>query len=413
MSRPPGQGVYLVACLVAHLAPARVFVLPLLMVVGWLSLSATAVRAQDPFYTQFFLAESHFNPALTGYRGAFSIMGKYKSQWHLAHVSGFQTSSVAIEESLPCSPFDYGLHLGVDREGEGLLTTTDFGGRVAGTIAWEMGLSSHNLRLGAALLWASKRVDYSRLVFSDQLDPKYGTKDPNGGTNPTQFVPFNDGRSLWFISPGVGFTHRILFNRQRFRSPTLHYGAALHHALALGEQRFVGNVESILEQDTRIPGRIHVFLSSEFVLLANGRSFLTLRPLAVHQRQGPLHYYELGARLSFHRQFALGAYYHFNSRNPEAAQPHTRWYSLQAEVGGIVARNRRIDLGFSYCGNLSGLRNTFGPIIEVGLGFHLAASPVCQVLGYRDEVPYGDHIKCPTSAITPGRRKMYESLWYQ
>lgn len=369
--------------------------------------------AQDPFYTQFANAESFFNPALTGYRGALSIIGKYKSQWHLANVSGFQTSSLAVEESMPCSPFDYGLHLGFDREGEGLLQTTDFGIRGAGTIAWDIGVSSHNLRLGLGMIWAAKRVDYNRLVFSDQLDPKYGAVDANGIKNPTLFVPFNDGRSLWFFTPALGFTHRILLNRQRFRSPTIHYGAAIHNAFSIGDQHITGNVESILDQNTKIPVRFHLFFTTEFVMVANGRSFISMRPMAVYQRQGPISYYELGNRVSLNRNLALGLYYHFNFHKGQQQPGNTNWYAIQAEVGGVMAKTRRIDVGFSYAGNFSGLRNSFGPIFELSLGFHFAASPSCQLLGYKDEVPYGDHIKCPTSSLTPGRKKMYEGLWYQ
>lgn len=371
------------------------------------------LQAQDPFFTQFHLAESYFNPALTGYRGAFSVMARYKSQWHLADASGFQTTMVSVEESMPCSPFDFGLHAGLDREGEGLLTTTDLGVRGAGTLAWATGLSHHNLRFGLALQWVQKRVDYSRLLFSDQLDPRYGTKNQDGVANPTSFAPLNDGRSLWFFAPVVGFTHRVLFNRQRFRSPTLHYGVAWHNAFTMGNDRYTGNIESILEQDTRIPARFHVFASVEFVLPAGDRSFLGIRPLVTYQRQGPIHYYEAGTRVSFNRHLAIGGYYHFQGRQAEYPQPHTHWYSIQAEVGGIIARNRRLDLGFSYNGNVSGLRNTFGPLFEVAVGFHLASSPTCRLWGYGDEVPYGDHIKCPTSTITPGRRKMYESIWYR
>ena len=371
------------------------------------------VVAQDPFFTQFTLSESYFNPALTGYRGALSVMGKYKTQWHLREDIGFRTASLALEESLPCSPFDYGLHLGVDREGEGLLTTTDAGARGAGTVAWEMGRSIHNLRFGISLQWSAKRVDYSRLVFSDQLDAKYGTVDVNGVRNPTSFVPFNDGRSLWFFTPAVGFSHRILLDRQQFRSPTIHYGMAMHNAFTFGDRRQTGNVESILDLDTRIPQRFHAFFSTEFVAYSDGRTFLGLRPLVAWQQQGPISYCEVGNRFSLNRNMAVGLHYHFNPHGTGTDRYNSNWFSLQAEFGTIVQRTRRLEFGLCYAGNVTGVRNHFGPIIEVSMAVHFASSPTCSGLGLQDEVPYGDGVRCPTSSITTGRSKMYESIWYK
>lgn len=372
-----------------------------------------STAAQDPFFTQFTLSESFFNPALTGYRGALSVMGKYKTQWDLREDVGFRTASLALEESLPCSPFDYGLHLGVDREGEGLLTTTDAGARVAGTVAWDMGRSIHNLRFGISLQWSAKRVDYSRLVFSDQLDPKYGTVDVNGVRNPTSFVPFNDGRSLWFFTPAVGFTHRILLDRQQFRSPTFHYGLAMHNAFTFGDRRQTGNVESILDLDTRIPQRFHAFFSAEFVAYSAGRTFLGLRPLVAWQQQGPISYLEVGNRFSLNRNLGIGLHYHFNPHGTGTDRYHSNWFSLQAEFGTIVQKTRRIELGLCYAGNVTGVRNHFGPIVEVSMAVHFASSPTCVGLGMQDDVPYGDGVRCPTSSITTGRRKMYESIWYR
>lgn len=373
----------------------------------------SALIGQDPFFVQFTHSESFFNPSLTGFRGALSVTAKYKGQWLRSRGNGFQTLSLDVEESLPCSVVDYGLHVGADQEGDGLLRTTDFGARVAGTIAFDAGYSSHNVRLGLSMLWAAKRVDYSRLIFSDQLDPKYGTTNANGVQNPTSFIPFNDGHSLWFIMPAVGFTHRILVNRQHFRSPTILYGLALHNAFSFGNQRYTGNIESILEQETRLPMRWHMFFSTEFVLFSEGRRLLTARPLAVYQQQGPIHYMEVGSRFSLNRNIAVGIYYHGNTHPQEEPHRNTNWYSVQLDFGSIVDRTKRIDLGLTYAGNISGLRNQLGPIFEISLGVHFAKSPSCQLWGFEDEVPYGDQIKCPTSTMTPGRRKMYEGLWYQ
>ena len=83
--------------------------------------------AQDPFFTHFYGNESTYNPALTGYRGALSVIAKHKAQWPGLGEAHFRTSNLLYEESLPCSIFDWGLSAKSDREGEGLFKTMDFG----------------------------------------------------------------------------------------------------------------------------------------------------------------------------------------------------------------------------------------------------------------------------------------------
>lgn len=368
--------------------------------------------AQDPTYTQFFLNESRFNPALVGYRGALSFMAKYKTQWNTTGVSGFQSGYFSMEESLPCSVFDYGISMNGDQEGDGLLKTLETALRVAGTVAWDAGFSSHNARIGLGLGWASKRIDYDRLLFSDELDPKYGTVNSQGVDLSTAFIPPNDGRSLWFFSPSIGFSHRILLNRQNRKSPTLHYGIAVHHAFSLGDREYTGNIESILSADTRIAPRINVFANGEFILISNGRSFFSTQPVFVWQQQSQLSYFEIGNRFHLNRNLSMGVHYHGNVSKLDRNMD-TNWLTIEGQFGGMTGAGRRIDLGVSYAANLTGLRNYLGPILEVSLGIHLAKSPTCKLAGFGDEVPYGNDIKCPTSALTPGRRKLYEGIWYK
>lgn len=370
------------------------------------------LQAQDPFFSRFYLNESEFNPALVGFRGATTLVAKYKSQWNAARVPGFQTGMVAFEESMPCSVFDYGVSVKSDQEGEGLLRTNEVAGRMAGTVAWDMGYSTHNARFGMGLAWASKQIDYNRLVFSDELDPKYGKVDGNGIDLPTEFIPPNEGRSLWFFSPVLGFSHRILVNRQNRKSPTLHYGFSVHHLFSLGDREYFGNIESILGSGTRIAPRFNAFATGEFIVLSDGRSFLSLQPEFTWQRQGPLSYFEIGNRFGLNRAVSFGLHYHAASGFYGLLRDNN-WLTVESRFGGLIGKDRRIDLGISYASNLTGQRNHFGPIFEFSVAVHFASSPSCNLAGYKDEVPYGSDVKCPTSSLTPGRRKMYEGIWYR
>lgn len=361
-------------------------------------------HAQDPFFTHFFNNESDFNPAMTGQKGALSVTAKYKSQWAGNDAPAYISGSATMEESLPCSILDYGFHFNFDEEGAGRFRTYDAGFRVAGTAPFNVGNSLHNIRIGGSLQWSYKTIDFSRLIFSDELDPKYGA------VLPSAFEAPDDGRSQVFFTPSVGIVHKVLLNERSERSPSFTWGLSLHNAYSLGA-RHLGNEESILGIGTRIPQRWGAFVEAEFIPFYSRRTFFSIRPLAVYQRQSNLQYVETGARFGINRLLSAGIFYHFNQQSPEQGK-NTNWFSFSLEFGEVLGQSKRIDLGLSYSNNFSGLRNVVGPVLEVSVALHFASSPGCRLMGREDEVGYMNVVKCPSIAAS-NRRKMYENIWYK
>jgi len=373
--------------------------------------SPKLLTAQDPFFNQFFHNESSFNPSLVGYKGAFGFQAAFKNQWAASDVRAFRSGRISLEESLPCSVFDYGVHLGFNEEGEGILRRIDLGFRFAGTVPFIIGDSRHNIRIGAGLQWSQNSVDYSRLTFSDQLDPKYGLFDRLGVANPTTFIPPNEGFSNWFLTPSAGIAHRILVDHTNPRSGTILYGLAFHNAFSLGKSEFRGNEESVLGTGVKIPSRYSFFATYEFIPWMNNRQFLAIRPLLVTELQSKISYIQTGFRTSFNRFLAAGIYYHTNRRPEEGV--NTSWMTFNMEFGWTIPNGARVELGLAYSSNLSGLRNYLDNMFEMSLGVYFPISPSCSLAGKKDQVPYGSHTRCVTSLITAGRQKMYESIWTQ
>ena len=369
--------------------------------------------AQDPFSTHFFNNQSDFNPALTGSRGAFSVDLKLKTQWGSSAVAPNQSGSVNIEESMPCSILDYGAHFNFDEEGDGRFRTYDGGFRFAGTIPIETTDQLHNIRLGGSLQWSYKTIDYDRLIFSDQLDPKYGN------IFGSSFVPPNSGASSTFFTPALGIAYRGLFNKRSKQATSVSAGVSLHNAYSLGGAAF-GNEESILGIGTQIPPRIAFFAEAELVLYTNGGSYFSIRPLFLHQRQsrplfgegGSLRYFEAGSRFSLNRVLTAGVFYHFTGQRSEEAF-NTNWLTFSLETGLLTggARDKRIDLGFAYSNSFTGLSNAVGPIFEASISIHLRRSPTCSLMGEPGSGG-GQAMPCPTMRST-SRRKLYENIWYQ
>ncbi|TXB68931.1 type IX secretion system membrane protein PorP/SprF [Phaeodactylibacter luteus] len=367
---------------------------------------------QDPFSLHFFGNQSVFNPALTGHRGALSADFKVKSQWASARVANFRSARINVEESLPCSILDYGLQLGFDEEGDGRFQTLDGALKFAGTLPFVGPNSVHNIRVGAALGWSQKRIDFSRLVFSDQLDAKYGN------IFGTSFTPPNGGESRVFFTPSLGLAYKALLNAGARQATSLAAGVSLHNAYSLGEDIF-GNEESVLGFGARIPARFSAFVEAEFIPYASRRSFFSIRPLLLMERQGEdlwrpggrLSYVEAGARFSLNRALGLGIFYHFNGR-PAADGFHTNWFTFTAEAGTVFgsSSNQRVDLGFAYSNNFTGLRNAVGALYEFTLSFHLLSSPGCRIMGRPGGGP-GQQMPCPAMRAS-SRQKLFENIWY-
>jgi hypothetical protein len=369
--------------------------------------------SQDAFFTHFHGAESHFNPALTGIKGSRSFGLKYKSQWAAASIPAFQTGLLNFEESLPCLPFDYGLSLAMDQEGEGRLQTYDLGAKIAGAPAFYAGRGLINLRMGLNAQFSLKQVDFSRFIFSDQLDPKYGLTDSFGNPNTTAFVPPADNRSRVFFTPAVGMLINYLSDRRASRPVSLQLGIAVHNAYSLGRPRN-GNTESLLGIETDIPDRYNAFLRAEFIPLRTGDGdFLSFSPQVFYERQNGLSYWETGLRFGINRLMGAGLFYHFST--DEFSGAGTRWMSLNLDFGTVVSGYKgRVEAGASFSWNQSGLKNFVGPIMEVSMTYHWARSWVCRDAGKGLDYSKGRNSpECPTWTFSNARRKMYENIWYK
>lgn len=367
------------------------------------------VFSQDRLYSNFLGNESAFNPALSGFRGAFSISGRFVSQWQSPQLNAYRTGLFKMEESLPCSIFDYDLHAEYNEEGSGIYKTMRLGGNIAGTAPFETGKSTvHNIRFGIGLAWQFNAINFNQLVFSDQLDPKYGAFDAFGNLNQSSFIAPLNNRTKWFFTPAVGFSHRILFDSENKKSSTILWGLAMHHLIGLSNDKNWGQAESILQLETALPYRFHGFVQFEFIPYYHLGQFVSVKPHLSFEMQSNLHYWNVGSHFSLNRHFSIGTFvqqiYNFEQNN------NTQWISLQLGFGHNVLKDKKIDLGFTYNIPLTGLRNNIGPFLEANLAFHFSKSPGCGILGKDNAMAYPG-VQCPSSSFSRGRRKLYENIW--
>lgn len=372
----------------------------------FLFLSWNEAYTQDFFFTHLYGGESVYNPALVGFRGSTVMTAKYKSEWAIreGNIPAYKSAVFTYEESMPCSILDYGLSIVADEEGEGLLQTLQLGGQFAGAIPFNLGRHPANIRLGGGFQFGRKRIDFSRLVFSDQLDPKFGA------IFATDFVPPGGNQSLWYMAPSVGASFRMIIkhNNAVQRSPSLHAGIATHNFFNLGKGNIIGDEESFLETGAILPPRITAFANFEIVPYMQNDQYVTVRFMGYYQAQQNIDAISAGVRLGLSRYFGFSTLIHFNETQQDGT--NSNWMSYQAEFNQIMGNNR-LDLGFAYSRNFSGLRNQVGGIMEFTMAWHFDRSPLCGDAGYyrRDRGP----IRCVTSKLTRAKRKLYEHIWYE
>ncbi len=369
--------------------------------------------AQDPFFTHFPGNEALFNPALTGLRGATSISMKGKQQWQSAQTEGYQTMQLVYEESMPCSFFDYGLSVIRDTEGAGRLRTHQFGGMLAAPLRLDHPLDRNQLqlRLGLGLHWGQQAIDFDRLLFIDQLHPKYGLTGPDGQPIASAFTPPADGGgSSVYFQPSGGVALRYVVNPRSKQAFTLVGGVAAHNLVPWDGAENSGHSWSLLGLGTPTIPRFTMFLNADIVTGDLGNHFFSLRPQVFAQTQRGIAYLEGGVDLSLSRQYTAGFYWH--ASRPDGRHTATNWGSFRLETGFFTSRTMRIDLGISYAYNVSGLRNAVNDIYELTVRFNFLASPMCSLSGRPVENGQPKTLKCPTLSERGGRKKIYENIWY-
>jgi hypothetical protein len=119
---------------------------------------------------------------------------------------------------------------------------------------------------------------------------------------------------------------------------------------------------------------------------------------------------EAGIRGGYSKTGGIGIYYHTAPGNSIGQTP---WMTISTDFMIPVNKGRKLEMSFAYSENLGGLQNFVGPQFEIGISYHLSRSSICNIMGMKDDVPYSNEYKCPIMAITPGKRKMYENIWYK
>lgn len=319
---------------------------------GWAVLSRIA--AQDAQLTQFYATPTYINPAFagTGLQTRFGLVAR--DQWP-AIPGAFITTNFAVDHNLSEVNSGLGLMVHHDRSGSGALSYTS----VTGQYAYEMQLKRKVfLRPALQIGFVQHAVDYSRLVFGDQL--------ARGGTVGT--YENMDGTRVGYTDLGTGLL---------FFTPKMWLGTALHHLNRPNQSLFQN--EARLPMKFSMHGGYRITVRTP-VILKNPQSFVFAFNYKAQQK-----YDQLDMGMYFEREpFFIGLWYRglplFKRYQPGYANN-----DAVAILVGTIVNDMRI--GYSYDLTMSRLASHSGGAHEITLGYEIASRHKKRSASKRRVVP--------------------------
>lgn len=284
--------------------------------------------AQDPHFSQYFTSPLTLNPANTGnFVGPGRLSSNVRSQW-LGIGKPYLTGTVSFDTDLfkkrerKADRFSFGAMGLFDKTSGGLLTSN----YVSASLGYHIDLDyegTNSISLGFQGTLANKRLDYTKISFSDQFS-SYGfdLTLPSNQSFSTQSITYGD--------VNVGFMYNYVDEFSSF-----YFGASAYH-LSNPKETFLNNLQN------RLPMRLTAHAGGMFDVGLDG----TLIASGLLMRQGNINQKMIGLAYGKQLQSALddirvfiGAWY----RDKDAIIPYA----------GYIYNN--FQFGLSYDINVSGL----------------------------------------------------------
>jgi hypothetical protein len=352
--------------------------------------------SQDVFFYEQSQIRGFLNPALTGINGSlsFTVLGK---EQYLNTLGDFFSAGISVEQSWPCAKVDVGIFHLYDREGAGLFTTNHSGLNFVYTLPFDMAGTLNNIRIGTKFQYTYKTIDWDRLVFSDQIDPKYNLTDAFGIPNPTDFIP-PDWNSSSRLTVGLGLIHKVEIGRVDEWSLT--WGGAIENYTNTFEDKGYDSILRLEKDKNRLIDKWSVYLAPEFPLTRSYKDYFGLRPSLVLLSESTLLNLQLGFDINYRRAYGLGVYLsagHFKDFGRD-----TRSFILNSYLRAFTTRNAQLNVGFQYVHNIGGFSEVFGQTMQVTFGYSFrqdgCGSSSAETGG------------CPP--VSRRHRLMYENIWF-
>jgi len=295
------------------------------------------VYGQDPVYSQFYNSPILINPAFAGNTRGALVSINYRNQWPSIE-NAYETYSVTFDQRWNKSS-GVGLYVTADAAGDGALKTTKLGG----IYSYRIRIRDEIFVKGAIdVAYGQSRIDQSKLVFLDNLDPQFGLMSPGGITYPTEEVlSASPSRSYLDVSSGVLLYTPVFYAGMSFKhlnSPNIDFIDDLTGEKGILPIRWAFNGGAQISLDRRNNANDGTFISPN-VLFVKQQDFWQLN---------------VGAYVNVLQVFG-GLWYRHTGSNGDSA------------IASIGVKSGMFKISYSFDYTVSGLTIGSGGSHEVGI----------------------------------------------
>lgn len=298
---------------------------------------------QDPVYSQYNFSPLLINPAFAGISYEPQFYVNYRNQW--PEFDTYTTYSVSYDQGFQKMNSGLGIMILADDAGDGTIRNT----QINAIYSYRVEVNEYsNFRFGLEAGFTNSRLDWSKLVFYDQLDPQFGAIGPGGVPFPSsETPPLNSdlNHNYFDVSAGVLYYTEKIFGGISFKhinQPDYSY---------FGDERNV---------NANLPLRTSIILGYQSTLLrANNAHYGNyVTPSLIFIRQGDFSQLNGGVTFSLN-QLILGAHGRFSGQTGDAV------------IGSVGWRYNNLKFGYSYDFTVSGLGFNVGGSHEIGISVNL------------------------------------------
>lgn len=293
-------------------------------------------KAQDPQFSQYYVAPTYLNPAFTGATPCYRVTSIGRSQW-TGLQNAFNTAAISADFNHPGLRSGFGLQLLHDNAGDSRLTNNE----IHGLYSYYVPVNEHlNIRFGLSGGVVFRSIGYEALRFEDQYTGVDFTA--NESIDPTTA---HQRQNYFDVSSGI-----VIFDDDRYW-----FGIATHH-LSRPEQAFYED-----QANSRLPIKYGVHGGYNFYIKKGFKKYqqetlLRITPTFNYKSQAGFDQLDLGVYFIKNR-YMFGLWYRgiaakedFNIRNNDAL-------ILQA---GILLDQFSVQYSYDVTTSRLGHLNTYG-----------------------------------------------------
>lgn len=317
------------------------------LVVSFLLMPQTS-QSQDLDYSQHYNNPTYYNPANVGLTTGLKARLNYRRQW--TGLSGdyhtYSFSADVAERSLPGAG-GIGIIANQSVAGQGVLKTNTFGIMPSVRIP----ISKNTIfQLGALASVVTQQLNWDNLVFSDQLDPRWGN---------IYQTNFSGAARDKVVFPDFSFGGIFQFKGNNDLEGTL--GAAVHHITTPNQ--------SFFEVDAKLP-RKFVYNLDFIINISEDQGYYSkrrgfkLNPGLMVQHQSSMMLYTLGMNIYMSHVY-LGLWY----KNQTLEYDEFSTFTVMAGINIPFNEESRMKVMYSYEMNINSTHNFTGPSHEISLVF--------------------------------------------